>query len=151
MKRSQVAQSHSTKYHPQTNGLVERQNHTLASMLRVYCSRYMDDWDRHFSQVMGAYNSPEHSTTEKSQHMMLAGHEKALPLFFFYPEYEGKKTSSQTYVRDVNRRQQDLKMLLEDAGGTRNRRKSDKNGDLIKGLRIQKLTRSEITSGFSRK
>ena len=35
MKRSQVAQVHSTPYHPQTNGLVERQNRTLVSMLRV--------------------------------------------------------------------------------------------------------------------
>ena len=26
MKRSQVAQAHSTTYHPQTNGLVERQS-----------------------------------------------------------------------------------------------------------------------------
>ena len=47
MKRSQVAQAHSTTYHPQTNGLVERQNRTLVSMLRVFCSRYMDDWDKH--------------------------------------------------------------------------------------------------------
>ena len=57
MKRSQVAQAHSTTNHPQTNGLVERQNRTLVSMLKVYCSRYMDDWDRHLPQVMGAYNS----------------------------------------------------------------------------------------------
>ena len=63
MKRSQVAQAHSTTYHPQTNGLVERQNRTLVSILRVFCSRYMDDWDRHLPQVMGAYNSTEHSTT----------------------------------------------------------------------------------------
>ena len=39
MRRSQVAQTHSTTYHPQTNGLVERQKRTLVSMLRVYCSR----------------------------------------------------------------------------------------------------------------
>ena len=44
MKRSQVAQAHSTTYHPQTNGLFERQRRTLLSKLRVYCSRYMDDW-----------------------------------------------------------------------------------------------------------
>ena len=50
MRRSQVAQAHSTTYHPQTNGLVERQNRTMVSMLRVYCSRYMDDWDRHLPQ-----------------------------------------------------------------------------------------------------
>ena len=108
MKRSQVAQAHSTSYLPQTNGLVERQNCRLVSMLGVYCSRYMDDWDRHLPQVMGAYNSTEHSTTGISPHMMLTGHEKALPLTFFYPEYEGKKTAPQTYVRDVIRRQQDL-------------------------------------------
>ena len=46
MKRSQVAQAQSTTYHSQTNGLVERQNRTLVSMLTVYCSRYMTDWER---------------------------------------------------------------------------------------------------------
>ena len=76
MKRSQVAQAHSTTYHPQTNGLVERQTRTLVSMLRVYSSRYMDDWDKHLPQVMGAHNSTEHSTTGISPHMMLTGHEK---------------------------------------------------------------------------
>ena len=60
---SQVAPAHSTTYYPQKNGLVERQNRTLVSMLRVYCSRYMDDWDKHLPQIMGAYNSTEHSTT----------------------------------------------------------------------------------------
>ena len=104
MKRSQVAQAHSTTYHPQTNGLV-------VSMLRVYCSRYMDDWDKHLPQVMGAYNTTEHSTRGISPHMMLTGHETALPLTFFYPEYEGKRTAPQTYVRDVIRRQQDLNDL----------------------------------------
>ena len=111
MRRSQVAQAHSTTYHPQTNGLVERQNRTLVSMLRVYCSRYMTDWDRYLPQVMGAYNSTQHSTTGVSPHMMLTGHEKSLPLTFFFPEYEGKKTSPQVYVRDVIRRQQKLNDL----------------------------------------
>ena len=128
MKRSQLAQAHSTTYHPQTNGLVERQNRTLVSMLRVYCSKYMDDWDRHLPQVMGAYIT-EHSITGMSPHMMLTGHEKALPLTFVYPEYDGKKTAKQTYVRDVIRRQQDLIIYAE---GRRNRHKSDKKGDLIK-------------------
>ena len=77
MRRSQFAQAHSTTYHPQTNGLVERHNRTLVSMLRVYCSRYMTDWDRYLPQVTRAYNSTQHSTTGVSPHMMLTGHEKS--------------------------------------------------------------------------
>ena len=88
-----MGQAQPTTYHPPTNGLFEKQNRTLTSILRVCCSRYMDDWDRHLSQDMGAYNSTEDSTTGISPHLMLTGHEKALPLTFFYPEYEGKKTA----------------------------------------------------------
>ena len=60
---------------------------------------------------MGAYSSTQHSITGISPHMMLTGHDMSLPLTFFYPEYEGKKTSPQVYVRDVIRRQQELKDL----------------------------------------
>ena len=111
MRRSQVDQAHSTKYHPQTSGLVERQNRTLMSMLGLYCSKYMIDWDRYLAQVMGALNSTQHSTTGISPHMMLSGHQKSLPLIFFYPVYAGKNTSPQVYVRDEIRRQQELNYL----------------------------------------
>ena len=106
-----MVQAHSTNYHPQTNGLVERQNRTLVSMLTVYCSRYMDDLDKHLTQVMGAYNSIEHSTLGISPHMIITDHEKALSSIFFYPEYKGKRTAPQTYVHDVIRRQQELNEL----------------------------------------
>ena len=54
MKRSHIAQAHSTTYHPQTNGLVERQKRTLVNMLRVYCSRYMTDWDKYDEKILQA-------------------------------------------------------------------------------------------------
>ena len=91
LRRSHTAQAHSTTYHPQTNGLVERQNRTLVNTLRVYCSRYKTDWDKYLPQVVGAYNSTQHSRTVISPFMMLTGGERAMPLAFFYPEYEGKR------------------------------------------------------------
>ena len=42
-KRSQVTQAYSTTNEPQKNGLADRRNRTIVYMLRVYCSRYMDD------------------------------------------------------------------------------------------------------------
>ena len=111
MRRSHIAQAHSTTYHPQTNGLVERQNRTLVNMLRVYCSRYMTDWDKYLPKVVGAYNSTQHSTTGISPFMMLTGRERSMPLTFFYPEYEGKRTSPQAYVKEAIKRQQELNEL----------------------------------------
>ena len=72
----------------------------------------MTDCDRYLPQVMGAYNSTQHSATGVSPQMMLTGHEKSLPLNLFYPEYEGKKTSPQVSVWDVIRRQQELNDLF---------------------------------------
>ena len=109
MKRSHIAQAHSvTYYHPQINGLEEEQNKSLVNVLRVYCSRYMTDWDKGLPQVVGAYNSTQHSTTGISPFMMLTGRERATPLTFLYPEYEGKKTSQQAYVKEAVKRQQEL-------------------------------------------
>ena len=86
---------------------------------------------------MGAYNSTEHSTTGISPPIMLTGHEKALPLTFFYPEYEGKRTAPQTYVRDVIRRQQDLNDLCR-----RNTQQAQirQKGGLIRGQLMRRPT-----------
>ena len=73
MRCFQVAQAYTTKFHLQKNSLVERQNRTPVSTLRVYFSRYMTDWDRYLPHVTGAYNSTQHSTTG----MMPTRHEKA--------------------------------------------------------------------------
>ena len=64
----------------------------------------MTDWDRYLPKVMESYNSRQNSTKGNRPHMMLNGQEKELPLTFFYPEYEGKNTSPQVYVRDTIRR-----------------------------------------------
>ena len=44
MKASQVTKVTSTAGHLRTQGLVERQNRTLLTLLRVFCSRRMRDW-----------------------------------------------------------------------------------------------------------
>ena len=58
MKASQVTKVTSTAGHPRTQGLVERQNRTLLTMLRVFCSRRMRDWDQRLDEVLLQLHAP---------------------------------------------------------------------------------------------
>ena len=89
----------------------------------------MDDWDRHLTELM---DRTEHSTTGISPHMLLTGHEKTLLLTFFYPEYQGKKTASQMYIRDVIWSQPELNDLCRrntQQAQIRQKRRFDKKKD----------------------
>ena len=48
-------EQHTTAYHPQTDGLVERFNGTLVKMLSAYTSEKQDDWDEYLPFVLWVY------------------------------------------------------------------------------------------------
>ena len=100
LKAAQVTKVTSTAGHPRTQGLVERQNRTLLTLLRVFFSRRMRDWDQCLDEVTGAYNSTRHATTGFSPYMLTRGVEKAIPLTFLYPEFAAK--SFDTHEADVD-------------------------------------------------
>ena len=50
----------STAYHPQTNGLVERQNEVVSAALRHYVAADHKDWDQYLPFVEFAINSSHH-------------------------------------------------------------------------------------------
>ena len=113
MKVSQVPKVTSTAGHPRTQGLVERQNRTLLTLLRVFCSRRMRDWDQHLDEVLGAYNSTRHATTGFSPNMLTRGTEKAIPLTYLYPEFATQSfPTHDAYVDHVLARQQKIHDLV---------------------------------------
>ena len=113
LKAAHVTKVTSTAGHPRTQGLVERQNRTLSTLLRVFCSRRMLDWDQCLEEVMGAYNSTRHATTGFSRYMLTQGVEKAIPLTFLYPEFAAKSFEThEAYVDHVLARQQEIHDLV---------------------------------------
>ena len=113
MKASQVTKVTSTPAHPRGNGLVEGQNMTLLTLLRVYTSRRMQDWDEHIDEVLGAYNSTRHATTGFSPYMLQHGAEKSIPLSFKYPEFAARGfDSKEDFVEHLLARQQEIQELV---------------------------------------
>ena len=89
-------------FHPSSNGMVERFNHTLLNMITSYVNDEQDNWDVNLNLVLSAYRSCVHETTGYTPNMLMFGREVSLPIQLtlgIYPETDGK--SEVQYVSDL--------------------------------------------------
>lgn len=63
------------RYRPNADGLCERFNRTLRSMLRAVCEADKNDWDDHLCFVLMAYRATVQESTKCSPNLLMFGHE----------------------------------------------------------------------------
>jgi hypothetical protein len=85
----------STSYHPQTNGLTERFNHTLCVMLSMYVHDNQKDWDLFLPFVQHAYRDTPHTSTGYAPFELLRTYRPKSLIEFKFPSisWEVLKTS----------------------------------------------------------
>ncbi|XP_064389549.1 uncharacterized protein LOC135337548 [Halichondria panicea] len=76
----QITRIRTTPYHPQTDGLVERFNATLKSMLRKFTSRNQKDWDEYLPYLLFSYREVPQESTGFSPFELLYRHRVRGPL-----------------------------------------------------------------------
>ena len=74
-----VDQKTTTKYHPQSAGLVERTNRTIVSILRRYVTEKQDNWADILKFAIAAYNFSYQSSIGMSPFKFLYGREPVFP------------------------------------------------------------------------
>lgn len=75
-----IRQLVTTPYHPQCNGLVERFNGTLKTMLKRMCSERPKDWDRYIDPLLFAYREAAQESLGFAPFEMLYGRSVRGPL-----------------------------------------------------------------------
>ncbi|CAG2224639.1 unnamed protein product [Mytilus edulis] len=79
-----IKKTRTTPYHPKSDGMVERFNKTLATMLSSFVEQNQRDWDEYIPFVMMAYRASEHETTGQTPNSLMLGRELSTPLDIMY-------------------------------------------------------------------
>ena len=68
-----IEKYNTTAYHPQCNGLTERFNRTLKTMLRKHAAKFGSQWDKYLHGVLWAYRNAPHDSTHEKPSFLLFG------------------------------------------------------------------------------
>ena len=102
-----IKQLTTTPYHPQCNGLVERFNGTLKTMLKRMCAEKPKDWDRYIDALLFAYREAPQESIGFAPFEMLYGRSVNGPLRILRQLWTKEQTSPDirtTYEYVVNLR-----------------------------------------------
>ncbi|CAC5424757.1 Retrovirus-related Pol polyprotein from transposon 297,Retrovirus-related Pol polyprotein from transposon 17.6 [Mytilus coruscus] len=75
-----IHKTRTTPFRPQSDGMVEKSNSTIETMLSAFVSKHQRDWDEYIYLSMLAYRSSEHESLGTSPCSMLFGREVNLPV-----------------------------------------------------------------------
>ncbi len=75
-----IKKTQTTPYHPQSDGLVERFNRTLATQLSMFVESHQRDWDEYVPYLLMAYRTAVHESTKTTPAKLMMGHEIRIPI-----------------------------------------------------------------------
>ena len=107
-----------TPYHPQTDGLVERYNRTLKSMLKKFVAANGEDWDQWLPYLLFAYREVPQSSTGFSPFELLYGRQVMGPLDLLREAWGNPRptetNSILAYVLKMRDKMEEMASLVED-------------------------------------
>ena len=122
--------SRTTPYHPMGNGMTERYNQTLLSMLGTLEPHKKADWKSHVAPLVHAYNCTRHESTHFSPYSLMFGRDPNLPVDLKFGLSEDQPAQSLTKYVDNLRSRLKESFDLATANADKARRKQKAYYDL---------------------
>ncbi|KAK2919619.1 hypothetical protein Q8A73_001823 [Channa argus] len=119
-QRLGVRKTRTTPLHPQSDGLVERFNRTLATQLAILTSRHQKDWDQHLPLVPWAYRTAVQESSQCTPATLMFGRELRTPVDLVFgppPEPEITGGPELDYLRRLKERLSVVHQLARESQG----------------------------------
>ena len=99
-----------TMYHPKTDGLTERVNQTVLSMLFTLLEKYKSFWKNHLRKVIYAYNCIRHSSTGYSPSYVMFGRKPWIQIDLILRSKKGSplRCKHKEYLKSLKRKMDDV-------------------------------------------
>ena len=117
-----------TSYRPQCNGLTERFNATLTTIISMYVNQHHTDWDTYIPYALFAYRTAIQETTKESPFYLLYGRDPRLPLDVSLLPRDEIFTNAEDYrAYSVTRLQETKKLAQENIQLSQQRQELNRN------------------------
>ena len=128
-----IKKSRTTPYHPQGDGMTERFNKTLISMLKTLEPSQKPRWKEHVASLVHAYNCTRHESTQYSPFFLMFGRQPRLPIDIFL----GRDPNYTASVEAVKLRLEEAYKAASDAARKAARKQAGQYNKKIRGHGLQ--------------